>query len=99
MNAYEGFSVLNDCTVIGCTAWTNNYNGFFVISECNVINCNACANNGNGIVAGFSCLIKNNTTASNSRYVQNGGAGIFTQYSGSRIEGNNSNSDANGIEV
>jgi hypothetical protein len=99
LNAYEGFSVYNDCTVIGCTAWTNNYNGFFVVSECNVINCNACANNGNGIVAGYSCLIKDNTTASNSRYVPNGGAGIFTLYSGCRIEGNNSNSDENGIEV
>ena len=99
MNVYEGFSVLTDCTVTGCTAWTNNYNGFFVGSECSVIDCNACANNGNGIVAGYSCLIKDNTTASNSRYVPNGGAGIFTQYSGSRIEGNNSNSDENGIEV
>ncbi len=77
MNVYEGFSVLTDCTVTGCTAWTNNYNGFFVGSECSVIDCNACANNGNGIVAGYSCLIKDNTTASNSRYVPNGGAGIF----------------------
>jgi len=99
MNYFEGIYAAADSTLIGCTAWTNNYNGFFLGSECSIIHCNACANNGYGIVAGYSCLIKENTTASNSRYVHNGGAGIFTQYSGSRIEGNNSNSDASGIEV
>jgi parallel beta-helix repeat protein len=101
MNQAGGFFVDADCTVTGCTAWTNNFNGFVLGSECSIINCNACANNGSGIVAGYSCLVKDNTTASNDRYVPNNGgaAGIYASYSGCRIEGNNSNSDYYGIWV
>jgi len=51
-----------------------------------------------GIVVYYSCLVKDNTTASNSRYLDDGyGSGIYIADSGNRIEGNNSNSDGDGI--
>lgn len=95
----EGFITGNDCTVSGCTAVSDG-DGFYLLSECTVVNCTACANDVFGITVDYSCLVKDNTTASNSRYSGDGaGSGIYVSDSGNRIEGNNSNSDGIGISV
>jgi parallel beta-helix repeat protein len=86
------------CTVVGCTANANGH-GFSLNSESTIRGCTASANNIDGIVVTYSCQVKDNTTASNSRYVINGGAGIHAQNSGNRIEGNVSNSDQYGVKV
>lgn len=95
----NGFGTGNDCTVTACTAWYNNFDGFALASECTIVNCTATANGENGISVSYSCLIKDNTTASNSRYTLVGGAGIYVADSGNRLEGNLSNSDQFGITV
>ena len=97
-NALVGIVAGGGCTVVGCTADANG-DGFSLSSESTISGCTASANNNDGILVTYSCQVKGNTTASNSRYVQNGGAGIHAKNSGNRIEGNVSNSDQYGIKV